>query len=98
MQQIFFLFLSLFTSLILPVVLPVSTLSADETTPPIDHHPDHFFSDLMNMAVTLVFIIAVLLIVSWFVKRMMSSRMQQLNTRSGIKIIEQRALTQKSSI
>lgn len=66
-----------------------------------DMHPkdnDHFLSEFINMLATLAIIIILILIVSWFLKRMLNTRIQQINTTSDIKIIERRALTPKTTI
>jgi flagellar biogenesis protein FliO len=74
-------------------------LIAEEAPSPAPNEgQDRFFYELLNMAVTLTFIVVVLLIISWLVRKMLGKRMEQLNTRSGIKIIERRPLTQKSTI
>lgn len=64
------------------------------------HKPgeDRFISDFMNMLASLGLIIALIFIVSWFLKRFLNTRIQQMNTTSAIKIVERRALTPKSSI
>lgn len=59
---------------------------------------DHFISDFMNMLASLGLIIALIFIVSWFLKRFLNTRIQQINTTSAIKIVERRALTPKSAI
>ncbi len=58
----------------------------------------HFYSDLFNMLFTLGLLIALLLMGSWIVKRLMHTRLHQINTTSSIKIIESRALSTKSVI
>jgi flagellar biogenesis protein FliO len=63
-----------------------------------DKGNDRFFTEFMNMLATLGFILALILIVAWFVKRMLNTRIQQINTTSPIKIIERRSLTPKTAI
>lgn len=63
-----------------------------------ENEDDHFTHDLMQMLSTLGLLLAVVLIGSWFLRRMMHSRVQSLNTTSEIKILEQRPLTPKTSI
>lgn len=53
---------------------------------------------LLNMFFTLGLLISVVLLASWALKKMMSSRVQQVNETSLIKIIEQRALTAKTVV
>lgn len=84
-----------------PVIHTTPEHSSDIKMPSIQEEeppPDRFFMELVNMAFSLTFIIVILLIITWFVKKMLSNRMQQLNTHSGIKIIEKRHLTAKSVI
>jgi len=59
---------------------------------------DLFFKEFLNMLTTLGLIIAALLFLSWFVKRMMNTRVQQLNTSSLIKIIERRSISPKAQL
>lgn len=59
---------------------------------------DHFIKGFMSMLASLGIIIALLLIVSWFFKKMMNTRLQQLNTTSDIKILERRSLSPKATI
>ncbi len=59
---------------------------------------DRFFSEFINMLTTLGLIVALILIATWFLKKMVSSRIQQLNTTSEIKIVERRNLTPKTSL
>lgn len=58
----------------------------------------HFMADFIKMLVTLGFIIAFLLFISWYLKRMMSSKVQHLNSSSLVKVIEQRQLSTRSTI
>ena len=53
---------------------------------------------LMNMLTTLGLLIALVLAASWALKRMMRTRMLQVNETSSIKILEQRAITAKTII
>lgn len=59
---------------------------------------DRFLSEFINMMTTLGLIIVIILIATWFLKKMVSSRIQQLNTSSLIKIIERRTLSPKTSL
>lgn len=59
---------------------------------------DHFMSDFISMLASLGLLVALILIVSWFLKRFLNTRIQSMNTTSSIKIIERRALTPKTSI
>lgn len=70
----------------------------DEHTGNQDGSADYFFTTFVNMLATLGIIIALILIVAWFLKKMLNTRIQQINTSSLIKIIERRTLTPKTSI
>lgn len=59
---------------------------------------DHFYAEFFKMIMMLGLIIVLLLLASWFLKRMMSSRVQQSNLASPVKIIERRALTAKTTV
>ena len=59
---------------------------------------DRFLGEFMNMLTTLGIIVVIILIATWFLKRMVNSRIQQLNTTSVIKIVERRTLTPKTSL
>ncbi len=57
-----------------------------------------FFREFVNMMITLGFIIGVLFLLLWVFKRMLHTRSQQLNVQSHIKILEQRSLTNKTTL
>lgn len=59
---------------------------------------DHFLNEFINMLTTLGVIVAVILIATWFLKKMVHTKIQQLNTTSVIKIVERRTLTPKTSL
>lgn len=59
---------------------------------------DQFYGEFIKMIVMLSVIIAFLLILLWFIKRMLSTRMEQLNVSSMIKVLERRNLTAKTAI
>ena len=50
------------------------------------------------MMATLGLIISLILIVAWFLKRMLNSRQEQANATSLIKVIERRSLSPKTAI
>lgn len=60
--------------------------------------PDNFVSQLTSMITTLGILIGLILIFTWILKRLLSSRMQQINVKSSIKIIETRHISTKASI
>lgn len=59
---------------------------------------DHFFGQFMKMLGTLGLLIAIMVAASWSLKRMLNTRVQQLNESSLIKVVETRALSNKSSL
>jgi flagellar biosynthetic protein FliO len=59
---------------------------------------DHFTRDMLNMLSTLGIVVAVLYGLAYAIKRMMNNRVQQLNTSSLIKVVEQRSLSPKSTL
>lgn len=63
-----------------------------------DKENDRFLSEFINMMTTLGIIVVIILIATWFLKKMVNSRIQQLNTSSYIKIVERRTLTPKTSL
>ncbi|KAF3362342.1 hypothetical protein PHSC3_001171 [Chlamydiales bacterium STE3] len=68
----------------------------EEASPQIDD--GHFTMQLLNMFFMLGLLIGLLLFVSWFLKRMMHTRIQQVNDSSAIKILEQRAISPKTTV
>lgn len=58
----------------------------------------NFMWEFVNMLVTLAVVVALLIGMMWFLRRLMNNRLQQMNTSSEIKIVESRALSSKASI
>lgn len=59
---------------------------------------DHFLADLFNMLATLGLIVALILIAGWFLKRLATTRQQQANETSSIKVLERRSLSPKTAV
>jgi flagellar biogenesis protein FliO len=57
-----------------------------------------FMDEMLNMFVVLGGIVAVMFAVSWVLKKLLKTKMQQMNQTSGIKILERRALNPKAHI
>jgi flagellar biogenesis protein FliO len=57
-----------------------------------------FYQEFINMLLTLGLLVGLLIGASWFMKRMMNTRLQMANDSSLIKIIEQRALSQRTTL
>ncbi|KIC73963.1 hypothetical protein DB42_BN00260 [Neochlamydia sp. EPS4] len=70
-----------------------------EFSPKIDDNEGaRFFHELINMLTTLGLIVAVVLIASWMIKRLLRGKIHQLNATSLIKVIEYRSLTPKTAV
>lgn len=80
------------------------------TTPPKEHNPfdlksleepqgeDHFFVEFMKMLANLGLLVALVLLGTWFLRRMVSKQINVVNSTSAIKITEKRVLTSKTTI
>lgn len=91
-------------------ILSISCCIADElpkeTYPPSlfddlkddAYGPNTFMGEMVQMLIVLGGILGLMLAGSWFIKRTMNSRMQQMNTTSDIKILERRMLSGKTII
>lgn len=103
--------LSTLLFLVFATTTPLPAL--DEPVPPTTHEieqlnnqgplvegerGDHFFAELMNMLSTLGIILLALLIVAWITRRMLNTRLEQVNTTSSIKILERRSLAPRVTI
>lgn len=89
----------------LPVNLEHVNPSTLPKTDPFEHKPitegkedDRFLNEFMHMLTALGLIIGGILIVSWFMKSLLNSRVQKMNETSEIKVLERRALTPKTTI
>lgn len=58
----------------------------------------HFTMQLLNMALMLGLLIGLLIFTSWFLKKMMQNRLHQVNSQSAIKVLEQRAISNRTTI
>lgn len=57
-----------------------------------------FAVQFMHMMTTVGLLIAVVLVSTWVLKRMMQTRVEKVNLTSSIKILEQRAVTTKTVV
>jgi flagellar biosynthetic protein FliO len=93
------------------LLMPFFGLSAETTDIPQDTPTEleeprvrrvadegRFYSDFINMLTTLGMLVALLLLATWFLKKMTRTRQLQLNTSSLIKILEQRQLSPRSTL
>jgi len=71
---------------------PISVENPPETT------SEGFFFEFLRMMFMLGILLGLLLLVSWFLKRMLNTRMEQINTSSPIKILDRRNLSPKTVI
>ena len=86
-----------------PSPLPVPEVQvppdfSEHYAPPSTLEEDHFYHEFFKMLSLLGLIIMLLLLASWFLKRMLSSRTEQINNTSLIKIVERRMLSAKSAV
>lgn len=63
-----------------------------------EYNSTRYFKEFLNMVFLLGLIIATLFLILHFFKRYMHTRTQQMNEQSDIKLVEQRALSAKSSL
>ena len=80
------LFLTLFATTLCAQEAEAETLKYD------------FWAEFIKMVTVLSGVIALLLITSWFLKRVMSQRVEQLNKFNAIKVIERRVLNPKAAL
>jgi len=58
----------------------------------------NYWSEFVNMLITLVFVLILIFATVWLLKKIMRSRAQTLNRTNGIKILERRPLNQKAAL
>lgn len=58
----------------------------------------NFIGEFFYMLLMLALLISLVMFTSWFLKRMLHSRIEQMNASSTIKILEKRSLSQKSHL
>lgn len=63
-----------------------------------EKHNDRFYLEFFNMLATLGLVIAIILIAAWLLRRLLNTRLEQINTTSTVKIVERRALSPKSAV
>ncbi len=62
------------------------------------HEADSFQTKFINMLFLLALLIGFMILASWMLKRMMRSRLSQINTSSTIKVLETRNLSTRSTL
>ncbi len=73
-------------------------LLADIAVGTLEGQSYNYMGQFVNMLLTLGFILILIFISVYVLKRIMRSRIHQLNRSTGIKILERRALNSKSSL
>lgn len=58
----------------------------------------NFLGEFFYMLLMLALLISLVMFTSWFLKRMLHSRIEQMNAGSSIKVLEKRSLSQKTHI
>lgn len=64
----------------------------------LGHETDSFPAKFLNMLFILGLLIGFMILASWALKRMMKTRLTQLNTTSAIKVVETRSLSPRSTL
>ncbi len=59
---------------------------------------ENFGSKFVRMLVILGFLVGFMILAAWMLRRMMRTRVDQLNTSSSIKVLETRALSSRSTL
>ncbi len=79
--------------------VPVDPNPNRETFNNLRNRPeDDFQSKFMNMLIVLGLLIGFMVLASWMLKRLMRTRINQLNSTSSIKVLETRHLSPKSTL
>lgn len=76
-------------------------LCADDTVNEIvakEGQSYNYWSEFVNMLVTLAFVLILIFVTVWLLKKIMRSRVQTMNRSNGIKILERRPLNPKASL
>jgi len=92
--------ISFVSALFLPLVAFADNFKPEllEELKKTEGEPNLFMNEFMSMLTTLGIVVAVLFVLSWMLKGMLHTRVQQANTTSLIKILERRSLSPKTSI
>ena len=71
---------------------------ADMMTETVEAQSYNYWGDFVNMLMMLGVILVLIFVSVFALKKLMRSRMQQLNKSTGIKIVERRNLNSKASL
>lgn len=78
--------------------LPSGMQEPDQIEFPASPEFDRFYGEFFKMLLMLGLIVLFLVLISWFVKRMLNSKMTQINSKSLIQVVERRLISQKTTI
>jgi len=59
---------------------------------------DRFTKELLNMLFMLGLIVGLMVLTAWVLRKMMNTRLQQINVTSKIKVLDQRTLPSKATL
>lgn len=71
---------------------------ADIAVPTLDDTTYNYWTEFINMMLTLGFILVLIFASVYILKKIMRSKTKYLNQSTGIKIVERRVLSQKASL
>lgn len=78
--------------------IPQEEIPSSWTQEHVTHEADTFQAKFINMLVILALLIGFMILASWSLKRLMKSKMVNLNTASNIKLIETRHLSPRATL
>lgn len=96
MRKFFFLLLFIMLPLIAENQSQGSFVEFTEQT--AEGQTYNYWGEFVNMLLTLVFILALIFLSVWVLKKIMRSRLKHLNRSTAIKVLERRPLNPKSSL
>ena len=91
-------------SLFIIFCLVFATFSFAEDLPPDfkahleKNDSEHFFSQFINMLMTLGLIVSIILIAAFFIKKLLHAQIDSVNSKSAIKIIDRLSISTKSTV
>lgn len=102
MKKLPLLFLAIFSFFTTPLLSEEANLSSKDRLEMLRAESEEseglFINEFLNMLFVLGGIIALMLVVAWILKRVLSTRELQMNETSVIKVLERRALNPKSAL
>lgn len=96
MRKFFFLFLFIMLPLVAENQSPGSFVEFTEQA--AEGQTYNYWGEFVNMLLTLAFILVLIFLSVWALKKIMRSRLKHLNRSTAIKILERRPLNPKSSL